>query len=124
MAGSSLAAILTNRQAEMPTPPKPVERFPCHCHRCGHDWEARKPDPRYCPNCNSALWRTEPTETDIKKRHPKPQLATTRRDRLDFWSDAALAGMEVERLNPKRAAQGGKLMPGQSLFTRERLTSC
>ncbi len=27
------------------------------CQRCGWEWEARKINPRSCPNCHSYKWR-------------------------------------------------------------------
>jgi predicted Zn-ribbon and HTH transcriptional regulator len=26
------------------------------CKRCGHEWEAKKPNPIRCPRCTSVLW--------------------------------------------------------------------
>ena len=45
------------------------------CQRCGHTWEAKKPNPITCSRCKSRYWNT-------KKREKLYINPTTRKDQL------------------------------------------
>jgi Zn finger protein HypA/HybF involved in hydrogenase expression len=39
---------------------KIVERYECHCKRCGHKWLSIYEHPIACAKCTSSYWDREP----------------------------------------------------------------
>lgn len=37
-----------------------AEPHPCHCLRCGHDWEAIVASPKKCRRCRRTNWNQNP----------------------------------------------------------------
>jgi hypothetical protein len=52
------------------TPNSQVVLTGYQCRRCWHVWLPRVADrrPKYCPNCKSSLWQTDPVYPDRRPR--------------------------------------------------------